>query len=193
MAGLSLTPTAHAAPSQDPTISAILATASPQGPSVAATAFPTASPTPSPTARPSPSVPFRLSSQDKSCDPKAKPGLLQVNVLDSQGVPLPGIEISISWDQGADRFFTGLQPEISPGYADYTMTGARSYSLELARMGVPVSGLTPPICAAPGGGTFFGGLQLTFSARPDAAHEKEPVPSSEEGSGSETRVPTRTS
>jgi hypothetical protein len=113
---------------------------------------------------PSPSAPFRLVSQDKLCDSKAHVGLLQVTVLDAQGNPLPGIEITITWDQGADRFFTGLQPEISSGYADYTMTGGTSYSVQVARMGVPVSGIAAPICTSPDAQTYLGGMQLTFSA-----------------------------
>jgi hypothetical protein len=113
---------------------------------------------------PSPSAPFRLVSQDKLCDPKADPGLLQVTVLNAQGNPMPGIEITITWAEGADRFFTGFQPEISAGYADYTMTGGKSYSLQVARMGVPVSGIAAPICTSPLAQTYLGGMQLTFSA-----------------------------
>ena len=70
----------------------------------------------------------------------------------------------MTWDQGADRFFTGLQPEISPGYADYTMKGGTTYSLQVARLGVPVSGLTPPICTSTDNQPYLGGLQLTFAA-----------------------------
>ena len=97
-----------------------------------ATAFPTPTPASSPTPLPSPSAPFRLVTQNDICDPNAKPGLLRVTILDSKGSPLPGVEITVTWGQGSDRFFTGLQPEISPGYADYTMKGG-NYILSSGR------------------------------------------------------------
>ena len=128
------------------------------------TIFPTPSPISSPSPMPSPSAPFRLVSRDELCDPKVPAGALQVNVQDSQGRPLPGIEISVTWEQGTDRFFTGLQPEIGLGYADYTMKTGTTYALQVARMGVPVSGLTPPTCASTPDKSFTGGLQLTFAA-----------------------------
>lgn len=136
-----------------------LATASPSALPLA-----TSSPFPNPTVIPSPSAPFRVVSQDKVCDPNAKPGLLQVTVLDAHSSPMPGIEITITWDQGADRFFTGFQPEISPGYADYTMVGGKTYSVQVARMGLPLSGIAAPLCTATDSRTYLGGLQLTFSA-----------------------------
>ncbi len=87
-----------------------------------------------------------------------------MTVLDAHGHPLPGIEITVTWNEGADRFFTGLQPEISPGYADYTMTGGTTYSLQVARLGVPVSGLTSPMCSSADNQPYIGGLRLTFAA-----------------------------
>ena len=135
-----------------------------QGGTGSPTLFPTPSPIPSTTPMPSPSGPFRLVSRDELCDPNVAAGVLQVNVQDSQGRPLPGIEISVTWDQGTDRFFTGLQPEISLGYADYTMKAGTTYALQVARMGVPVSGLTPPTCTPAADKSLTGGLQLTFAA-----------------------------
>ncbi len=157
--------TVTAATRKDPTPSALPFTASPgASPTSQATPFPTPTTVASPTPVPSPSVPFRLASQDKVCDPAVEGGLLQVTVLDARGHPLPGIEITVTWNQGADRFFTGLQPEISPGYADYAMTGGTTYSLQVARLGIPVSGLTPPICTSANNQPYIGGLRLTFAA-----------------------------
>jgi hypothetical protein len=112
----------------------------------------------------SPTAPFRLVSQDEVCDPSATVGLLRITILDAAGNPLPGIEITVTWAQGADRFFTGLQPEISPGYADYTMKGGTTYSVQVARLGFPVSGLAPPICTSENNQPYLGGLGLTFAA-----------------------------
>jgi hypothetical protein len=128
------------------------------------TVFPTPSTIPFSTPVASPSVPLRLVSQDEVCGPNVKAGLLQVTVLDAKGSPLPGVEITVTWGQGADRFFTGLQPEISVGYADYTMKGGTTYSVQVARLGVPISGLTPPICISADKQSYLGGLRLTFAA-----------------------------
>jgi hypothetical protein len=96
------------------------------------------------------------------CDPSLPVGLLQVNVLDPTGDPLPGIEITITWNGGEERFFTGLQPEVGIGYADFVMSLDTSYALQVARLGAPVTGIRAPSCPGPGGSTFFGGLELTF-------------------------------
>lgn len=117
---------------------------------------------PTRTPMPSPSVPFQLASRENVCDAALPEGLLQVTVLDRGGQPLPGIEITITWSQGEERFFTGFQPEISGGYADYVMQAGTSYSVQLARLGVPVSGLMAPLCPGTAGKTFVGGQHLTF-------------------------------
>ncbi|MFH1185115.1 MAG: hypothetical protein V1755_08770 [Chloroflexota bacterium] len=119
---------------------------------------------PSRTPNPSPSAPFQVVNQEDVCDPALPEGLLQVTVLDDSRQPLPGIEITITWNQGEERFFTGLQPEISDGYADYSMQAGTSYSLQVARLGLPVSGLSAPVCTGAGGRTYVGGLQLTYEA-----------------------------
>ena len=111
---------------------------------------------------PSPSSPFQLVDRQESCDPALPDGLLQVTILDREGRPLAGIEITITWSQGEERFFTGLQPEISDGYADYLMQAGTSYSVRVARVGAPVSGLSAPSCDDSGATTYSGGLQLTF-------------------------------
>lgn len=122
----------------------------------------TQTPTPSRTPVPSPSAPFELVSQEDVCNPALPKGLLQVEVSDRGGHPLAGIEITITWSQGEERFFTGFQPEISAGYADYVMNAGTTYSVQLARLGVPVSGITAPLCPSPGGQTYPGGKHLTF-------------------------------
>ena len=89
-------------------------------------------------------------------------GLLQVIVLDRTAAPFPGIEITITWNGGEERFFTGLQPEISIGYADFLMSLNTSYAVQVARIGAPVTGIGAPSCPGSGGSTFIGGLELTF-------------------------------
>ena len=75
---------------------------------------------------------------------------------------MPGVEILITWEGGAENFFTGLKPELGNGYADYLMTPDITYTVQL-RLGSDIaSGLTTPTCQTPDGATFFGGIKLTF-------------------------------
>jgi len=110
----------------------------------------------------SPSAPFQIVSKDDVCDPGLPEGQLQITVLDRRGQPLPGIELTITWAGGEERFFTGLQPEVSDGYADYIMQPGTRYALQVARLGAPVSSLSAPECPGNAGQTYIGGMQLTF-------------------------------
>ena len=42
-----------------------------------------------------------------------------VMVLDAEGQQQPGIELLVRWDGQDGHFFTGLKPEVGPGYADF--------------------------------------------------------------------------
>lgn len=120
--------------------------------------------TPRPTRTPVPTfgAPFALTGQESVCDPNLSDGLLQVLVLNSNRRQMPGVEILITWDGGAENFFTGLKPELGNGYADYVMTPDTTYTAQL-RLGSDIaSGLTTPTCQTPDGVTFFGGIKLTF-------------------------------
>ncbi len=120
--------------------------------------------TPRPTRTPVPTFgsPFALTGQESVCDPNLPDGLLQVLVLNSSRRQMPGVEILITWEGGAENFFTGLKPELGNGYADYLMTPDITYTVQL-RLGSDIaSGLTTPTCQTPDGATFFGGIKLTF-------------------------------
>jgi len=82
--------------------------------------------------------------------------------MDQKRQPMPGVEISIAWSSGEERFYTGFKPEISKGYADYLMQPDTTYSLLVARSGSPIAGITAPSCAQSGGQAYVGGLKLTF-------------------------------
>ncbi len=121
-------------------------------------------PTPRPTRTtvPTLSAPFGLTSQESVCDPNVPDGLLQVLILSSNRRQMPGVEILITWEGGAENFFTGLKPELGNGYADYVMTPDVTYTVQL-RLGSDISsGLTAPTCQTPSGEAFFGGIKLTF-------------------------------
>lgn len=162
-------PTARASPLPSPaatldlTSTAAVLTASPRAPRPSP-ALPSADLTATKTQAPppSPSAAFKRVGTREVCDPSLPPGLLQVIVLGRTGDPLPGIEITITWSGGEERFFTGLQPEIGMGYADFVMSLDNSYALQVARIGTPVTGIRAPSCSGTGGITYVGGLELTF-------------------------------
>ena len=119
-------------------------------------------PRPTRTLIPTLGAPFALTGQESVCDPNLPDGLLQILILSSNRRQMPGIEILITWEGGAENFFTGLKPELGNGYADYTMTPDITYTVQL-RLGSDIaSGLTTPTCQTPSGETFFGGIKLTF-------------------------------
>ena len=121
-----------------------------------------ATPRPTRTFIPTAGAPFALTGQESVCDPNLPDGLLQVLVFNSNRRQMPGMEILITWEGGAENFFTGLKPELGNGYADYVMTTDITYTLQLRSGSDIASGLTTPTCQTPRGEAFFGGIKLTF-------------------------------
>lgn len=114
------------------------------------------------TPTPVPGKPFTLTGQETVCDSNLPQGLLQVLVLNRSRRQLAGVEIVITWDGGKEGFFTGLKPELGNGYADYVLTPETTYTVQLARGSDVALGVTAPTCQSPDGGTFLGGVKLTF-------------------------------
>jgi len=121
-----------------------------------------ATPRPTRTFIPTAGSPFKLTGQESVCDPNLPDGLLQVLVFNSNRRQMPGIEILITWEGGAENFFTGLKPELGNGYADYIMSPDVIYTLQLRSGSDIASGLTIPTCQSPSGDAFSGGIKLTF-------------------------------
>ncbi|MHB1384737.1 MAG: hypothetical protein ACYCYC_10445 [Bellilinea sp.] len=128
------------------------ASASPQ-----TTLTPLAAVSPSPTRAPV----YVLVEQQTVCEAGGQAGLLQVEVRDSSGEPVPGVQINIAWDGGLDTFFTGLKPAIGAGYADFQMTPGVMYSLRVGSSET-LNDLVAPECQGENGGTFTGGVKLVF-------------------------------
>ena len=122
----------------------------------------TATPRPTRTLIPTVGAPFALIAQDTICDATLPDGLLQVLVFNSNRRQIAGAKIIITWNAGEEQFFTGLKPEISHGYADYTMSPNIAYTVRLASGSDIASELTAPTCQTPSGETFIGGIKLTF-------------------------------
>lgn len=73
-----------------------------------------------PTLTPSAPPPFfGLKSSDwLNCLATQGRGLIEVEVQEPDGRPVPGIAVELSWDGGEQVFYTGLKPERGMGYAD---------------------------------------------------------------------------
>lgn len=164
---LSSTPTLEMTPTQTPTpVVAVnaeaLSTPASGTPQPTRTPAPTRTPLPSRTPTPTPGAPFTLLEQSVVCDPSIKQPLLQVEALDAAMQPVPGVEIIVITEQGEDHFFTGLKPEISLGYADFTMVPGQRYELRLAEGGDPIPDLAAQECETETGSRYWGSLKLIF-------------------------------
>lgn len=118
----------------------------------------TATPRPSPT----PGEPFTLAERERVCDPLLVEPLIQVEVFDAAGEPVPGVEVLVVWDTGQDHFFTGLKPELGLAYGDFSMIAEVSYTLRMADSGPPVTDLSTHVCETEEGEQFLGSWYLQF-------------------------------
>jgi hypothetical protein len=140
-------------------------TETPAAAAAAAPVDPTLTPEPTftlvPTNAPASTAPFVLSNLTPMCEENQKPGLLQVQVEDAKGKGLAGIKVSVYWEDQGDSFYTGLAPQISPGYADFQMAPGIAYSVTISD-GVPVNNLMVKACPKADGSSFLGGVRLKF-------------------------------
>ena len=126
------------------------------------TVTPVPSPAPTRTPTSTPGAPFRLLAQDEVCDTDLGQPLLQVEVVDAAGQPVPGAEVRVVWDTGQDHFFTGLKPDLGVGYGDFTLTPGVTYTVQLVDSDQPVTGLTSGECEAADGSRYAGSWRLRF-------------------------------
>ncbi len=126
-------------------------------PTATTTSTPTITPVPSRTPTPTPGGPFSLESSEQICEPVLQQPLIQVFALNAARQPVPGAEVVVTWNGGEQHFFTGLKPELSPGYADFIMTPGIVYTLHLAGGGELVSNLVALECE-----DGWGAWKLTF-------------------------------
>lgn len=119
--------------------------------------------TPRPTFTPTagPGAPFALIGQESVCD-TGMANVMQFILLDSRNEQVAGAEIIVTWNQGEDRFFTGLKPELGNGYADFTMEADTVYNVRVVTGGAFVPDIRTPVCTDPNGTTYAGGILLTF-------------------------------
>ncbi len=95
---------------------------------------------------PTPGLTFRLVERTSTCAPAGRPGTIVVRVRDAEGTGMAGVEVAASWATGQDRFYTGLRPELGPGYADLQMSPGVEYEVSVADARSDVArGLSPEL------------------------------------------------
>lgn len=148
------TPVAPSAPS--PTPLTVAPTATPNPPTVTPSPRPTLT-TISPISTPQPLTAFYIVSQTFSCE--AQPHITVSLMLSHtitvrrreqvEMLPLPGREIWLLWEDGADRAITGFKPESGPGLADFAVEPGHVYKLYIdIPQGVPISTIQVEPCSA---------------------------------------------
>jgi hypothetical protein len=88
--------------------------------------------------------------------------MIQVEAVSGAGQPLSGVLVIVTWAGGEERFFTGLKPEKSLGYADYAQQPGVVYSLRLGETGEIVNDLSAVQCNR-AGNQFWGAWILRFT------------------------------
>mgnify|MGYP001828682991 FL=1 len=96
------------------------------------------------------------------CNPNLNEPQIQIFLNDGAGLGVPGVQITISWDDGQESIFTGLKPEIDLGYADFVMTPETTYTLQVSGGGQIISDLFAPECEDEGSGRYWGSWRLIF-------------------------------
>lgn len=106
--------------------------------------------------------PYVLANREQICDQNQGQNLIQVFTQDAAGMPVAGVEIIVTWQGGENHFFTGLNPAVSLGYADFTMTSGITYTLRISEGGQTISGLATHPCENPDGSPYWGNWRLEF-------------------------------
>ncbi len=135
----------------------------------------TASPVPSPTPTRVFTSPYRLLEQSPMCKTRPVITLTVVREVTQtvrgreqlEQVGVPGLEVWLLWDDGADHAITGLRPDEGLGYADFAVEPERTYNLYLASpMGVPVASLHVRPCTGTEQGAWMGWSLLILQQVP---------------------------
>lgn len=131
------------------------------GPTPTPSRTPTLTPSKTPTATLAP--PFVLDNQVEVCNPLIGEPQIQVFVSNAAGIGIPGVEVIILWRDGEEHFYTGLKPDIDPGYADFVMQPETTYTLQVSDGGQVIPDLVAPECTVTGGQSYWGSWRLVFS------------------------------
>ncbi len=141
---------------------------SPTPSAVRSTSTPTPAETLTPTATVISATSLDLIALETICEDDHTPGRIEIYVRDVLAHGIPGVEVVIEWAGGQDIFYTGLKPEISPGYADFQMELDQVYTVTLSGLSEPVAGLRGETCTTPLGQVFIVTYQLVFAPEADS-------------------------
>lgn len=89
---------------------------------------------------------LKLIAKEPICRDNYPAGRIEVYVNDMGGDGIPAIKILIEWADQQATFFTGLKPEIDPGYADFQMAPNQIYTVTLVGLAEPVFGIDSHAC-----------------------------------------------
>ena len=167
-------------PSNTPTASATPTPTASATPTLTASATPTDTPTPRPTITRRPTAtrppPYIVESRQRICQSSRPEPHIQIVVQTKDGAGIPGSEIWVTWTGGADRFLTGLKPDLGLGYADFDMTPGVVYAVAVGDPAPPiVSGLSAETCRRGEGGSSLASWRLVIVAT-DQAFTPTPTP-----------------
>lgn len=168
---------------------ATLVAASPTAPRSTPTATPTPQPTTTPSPTPTPPAPapsaYRVISQTLTCAeaPHLSVSLVASGTLEGRGrnrevvfEPLPGREVWLLWEDGADRAVTGFKPAFDLGYVDFQIEPGHVYRLYVETpVGAPVTTVQVAPCA-PEEGEGWIARWLQVMAPPPPTPSPTPTP-----------------
>ncbi len=105
---------------------------------------------------------FVLQNLEKICNPRPSQPLFQIEALDKNRQPLPGVLIILSSAQGEERLYTGLNPDKGLGYVEFNPEPGVIYTLRLEEDGIPIQDLTAAECQGASGETYPGSWLFQF-------------------------------
>jgi hypothetical protein len=105
---------------------------------------------------------FILQSLEKVCEPRPTQPLFQIEAVDKENQPIPGVLIILSSELGEERFYTGLSPDEGVGYAEFRPLPGIFYSLRLEESGIPIQDLTIAECQSSSGEAYPGSWKFIF-------------------------------
>ena len=108
-------------------------------------------------------IPFRLDEQKEVCNPSYSEPLIQIEVFDSDLNALPNTKVMVTWEGGQDIFYTGFYPEISLGYADFSMIPGTNYTVKVGDVGELIQDISAPQCIDDAGSPYWGSIYLRFN------------------------------
>lgn len=105
---------------------------------------------------------YTLKESKNVCDKNATDSLLMVEVDASAGTPVRNVEVFVTWQNGEDRFVTGMKPDISPGYADFKMQPGVLYTLRVVGSDQPLMDLKASQCQTDSGREYWSSIRTVY-------------------------------